>query len=64
MKALQSDPAILGGTLVFSGTRVPVQSLLDYLSDGFSLEQLLEFFPSVKRADAVEFLASIERKAS
>jgi uncharacterized protein (DUF433 family) len=64
MKAIQSDPAILGGTLVFSGTRVPVQSLLDYLSDGFSLDQFLEFFPSVKRADAVEFLESIERKAS
>jgi uncharacterized protein (DUF433 family) len=64
MKAVQSDPAVLGGTLVFRGTRVPVQSLLDYLSDGFSLDQFLEYFPSVKREDALEFLHSIERVAS
>ena len=64
MKAIQSDPALLGGTLVFRGTRVPVQTLLDYLSDGFTLEEFLEFFPSVNREDALEFLHEIQRKAS
>jgi uncharacterized protein (DUF433 family) len=53
---VHSDPAVLGGTLVFRGTRVPVQTLLDYLHDSYSLEQFLEFFPSVQRADAEQFL--------
>ena len=51
-----SSPGVLGGTLVFRGTRVPVQTLLDYLQDGFSVERFLEFFPSVTREDAVEFV--------
>lgn len=46
----------MGGTLVFRGTRVPAQTLLDYLDDGYSFEQFLEMFPSVSRDDAVEFL--------
>ena len=46
----------MGGTLVFRDTRVPAQTLLDYLGDGFSLEQFLDMFPSVGRDDAVEFL--------
>ena len=59
-----SDPETLGGTLVFRGTRVPAQSLVDYLNDGFTLEEFLDFFPSVQREDADEFLRLIERKAS
>ncbi len=51
-----SDPEILGGTLVFRGTRVPAQTLLDYLDDGFSLGEFLEMFPSVTLLDASEFL--------
>lgn len=46
----------MGGTLVFKGTRVPAQTLLDYLDDGFSMEGFIEMFPSVSREDAVEFL--------
>jgi len=53
---VQSDPDVMGGTLVFRRTRVPAQTLLDYLDDGFSLEQFLGFFPSVDRVDAQEFL--------
>ena len=59
-----SDPETLGGTLVFRGTRVPAQSLVDYLNDGFTLKEFLDFFPSVQREDADEFLRLIERKAS
>ncbi|MEY3774424.1 MAG: hypothetical protein RLZZ129_1204 [Verrucomicrobiota bacterium] len=51
-----SSPEVLGGVLVFRGTRVPAQTLADYLNDGFTLEQFLEYFPSVQREDAVEFL--------
>jgi len=53
---LQSDPEILGGTLVFSGTRVPVKNLFDCLTAGESLEQFLADFPSVTRPQAVSAL--------
>ncbi|MUG97473.1 DUF433 domain-containing protein [Scytonema sp. UIC 10036] len=46
----------MGGTLVFRDTRVPAQSLLEYLDDGFFLSEFLENFPSVNRTDAVNFL--------
>jgi uncharacterized protein (DUF433 family) len=59
-----SSPDILGGTLVFTGTRVPVQSLIDYLHDGFTLDQFLEFFPSVRRADAESFLTLLSSSKS
>jgi uncharacterized protein (DUF433 family) len=46
----------LGGTAVFAGTRVPVQSLIDYLEAGHPLDQFLEEFPSVTRDHAVAVL--------
>ena len=46
----------MGGTLVFCGTRVPAQTLLDYLQDGYDIDGFLAEFPSVVRADAEEFL--------
>ena len=51
-----SDPEILGGTIVFKGTRVPLQNLIDYLEGGYSLEEFLEDFPSVTRPQAIEGL--------
>ena len=53
---VHSDPEVLGGTLVFVGTRVPAQTLLDYVSRGGSLDEFLDDFPTVKREDAREFL--------
>ena len=50
------SPDILGGTAVFSGTRVPVQTLLDYLEAGDSIDDFLDGFPSVKREQVVSFL--------
>ena len=50
------DPDILGGTPVFVGTRIPVQSLIDHLKAGDSLDQFLDGFPSVSREQAVAFL--------
>lgn len=55
-----STPEILGGTLVFRNTRVPVQTLLDYLQDGYSVDQFVGFFPSVRREDATEFLRLVQ----
>ncbi len=46
----------MGGTAVFSGTRVPVQTLLDYLESGESIDDFLAGFPSVNREQVVEFL--------
>jgi uncharacterized protein (DUF433 family) len=57
---VHSDPALLGGTLVFRGTRVPVQTLLDYLNDGYCLQEFLEFFPSVQEEDALLFLDMVQ----
>ena len=53
---VHSDPEILGGTPVFVGTRVPVKSLYDYLEAGDSLDEFLESFPSVTRAQAIAAL--------
>lgn len=50
---IHRDPNILGGTPVFVGTRVPWQTLIDYLVAGDSLERFLEQFPSVTREQAV-----------
>lgn len=50
---VHSDPEILGGTPVFVDTRVPVQSLFDYLEGGEPLDEFLHQFPSVKREQAI-----------
>ena len=50
---IQSDPEILGGTPVFSGTRVPLQNLIDALEGGDSIDEFLEGFPSVKRSQVI-----------
>ncbi len=53
---VHSDPAVMGGTLVFLGSRVPAQTRLDYLDDGYTLDAFLEMFPTVDRGDATEFV--------
>jgi uncharacterized protein (DUF433 family) len=47
---------VMGGTAVFHGTRVPVQTLLDYLEAGESIDDFLEGFPSVTREHVIAFL--------
>ncbi len=51
-----SDPEILGGTPCFRGTRVPVDSLIEYLEAGDSLDEFLDNFPSVSREAAIAAL--------
>jgi uncharacterized protein (DUF433 family) len=53
---VHSDPSILGGTPVFVGTRVPIQSLFDYLEGGETLDEFLRQFPSVGRDQAIAAL--------
>ncbi|MBI5290882.1 MAG: DUF433 domain-containing protein [Chloroflexi bacterium] len=53
---LQHSAEILGGALVFGGTRVPFQTLIDYLKAGDTLDDFLDDFPSVTREQAFEVL--------
>ena len=53
---VHSDPDVLGGTPVFTGTRVPLKNLVDYLAAGDPLERFLDHFPSVTREQAVAAL--------
>ena len=50
---IHSDPEIMGGTPVFVGTRVPLQNLIDALEGGESIDEFIEGFPSVSRAQAI-----------
>jgi len=54
--AIISDPEVMGGTPVLAGTRVPFQTLLDYVESGAPLEEFLDDFPSVSRELAVSAL--------
>ena len=53
---IEVDPEIMSGTPVFRGTRVPVQSLFEYLEDDLSLDEFLDCFPTVRREDAIAVL--------
>ena len=53
------DPELMSGVPVFQNTRVPVQTLFDYILDDCTLEQFLDNFPSVSRDDAVLVLAAL-----
>lgn len=57
-----TSPEILGGTPVFAGTRVPVQTLLDYLENGESIDEFLEGFPTVKQDKGIAFLEEAKMK--
>jgi uncharacterized protein (DUF433 family) len=54
--AISTQPDVMGGTPVFNGTRVPVQTLLDYLEAGETIDEFLAGFPSVTRTQIVAFL--------
>jgi len=55
-EVINCDPAILGGTPVFAGTRVPVESLIAHLKAGDTLDDFLDGFPTVSRTQAEAFL--------
>ncbi len=55
-QVINQDPEIHSGVPVFTGTRVPIQSLIDHLKAGESLDYFLEGFPSVSREQAIAFL--------
>lgn len=53
---ITSTPDILGGTPVFRGTRVPVQTLIEYLEGGQTIDEFLDGFPTVTREQVIAFL--------
>ena len=53
---ITSTPDVLGGTPVFRGTRVPVQTLIEYLEGGQTIDDFLEGFPTVAREQVIGFL--------
>ena len=54
-EVFHADPEIMGGTPVFTGTRVPVQNLVDYLEGGESIDEFLAGFPTVRREQVIGF---------
>ena len=52
----------MGGTPVFAGTRVPAQTLIDFLKAGDSIDDFLEGFPTVRREQVIEFVQQAERE--
>ncbi len=67
MEYMQSDivnssPDVMGGTSVFRGTRVPIQTLLDYLEGGETIDDFLKGFPSVTREQVIAFLEEAKKR--
>ena len=59
---ISRSPNILSGTPVFAGTRVPVQTIIDYLAGGHSLNEFLDDFPTVQREQALDLLEQIKQR--
>jgi uncharacterized protein (DUF433 family) len=53
---IHSDPKIMGGTPVFIGTRVPFQTLIDYIEGGDTIDEFLDDFPTVSREQVIAAL--------
>lgn len=64
MKVIESSPEVMGGTPVFAGTRVPVETLIDYLEAGDSIDDFLSDFPSVSRERLIEALEAVKDSLS
>jgi uncharacterized protein (DUF433 family) len=59
---ISASPEIMGGTPVFAGPRVPVQTLLDYLKAGESIDDFLDGFPTVTREQVIALLEEAEKQ--
>ncbi|MGH9556138.1 MAG: DUF433 domain-containing protein [Terriglobales bacterium] len=59
---ITANPDVLGGVPVFAGTRVPVQTCLDYIKGGQSINDFLEGFPSVSREQVLAFLEEAQQR--
>jgi len=59
---ISSNPEVMGGTPVFRGTRVPVQTLIDYLEAGESISGFLDGFPTVTKEQVIAFLEEAKER--
>ena len=59
---ISQSPDILSGTPVFAGTRVPVDTIIDYVAGGHSLDEFLDDFPTVRREQALQLLEQIKQR--
>jgi uncharacterized protein (DUF433 family) len=57
---ISRSPDVMSGAPVFTGTRVPVQTIIDYLAGGHPLDDFLDDFPTVRREQALELLRHIK----
>ena len=62
-KVISIDPEVMGGCPCFAGTRVPIQTLLDYVEAGDSIDEFLDGFPTVKREQVIAFLEEAKELA-
>jgi uncharacterized protein (DUF433 family) len=61
-KLITQDPEIMSGEPVFTGTRVPVKTLTDYLEAGDSIDVFLDHFPTVTRGQVIAFLEAARKQ--
>lgn len=59
---ISASPDVMGGTPVFLGTRVPMQTLLDYLKAGESIDDFLDGFPTVTKEQVIALLEEAEKQ--
>lgn len=59
---ISSDPEVMGGTAVFAGTRVPIQTLLDYVRGGETIDDFLGGFPTVTREQVLAVLDELQQR--
>ena len=64
MQSISKAQDVMGGTPVFSGTRVPIRTFIDYIEGGETLDQFLDDFPTVKREQVIQVLELIKDKIS
>jgi len=63
LSVVQSNLAIMGGTPVFNGTRVPVQTLFDYIEGDETIEAFLDDFPTVTKEQVIQLLQYLKKQA-
>jgi uncharacterized protein (DUF433 family) len=61
-KIVSTSPDVMSGAPVFAGTRVPIQSLIDYLEAGDSIDDFLDGFPTVSREQVIAFLEEAKNR--
>jgi len=61
-RVVSTSRDVMGGTPVFRGTRVPIQTLIDYLEGGDSIDDFLRGFPTVKREEVIAVLEEAKEK--